>query len=418
MQTIDVSGGNSIAEINRKQKLARALSQQALASKPQTEFQALASVLAAGLNEYSANKLEKEKPAAYAKLADALTSGKMDLANLSEQVGADVALPLYMQQKKMEYDAAKPKLTVANDAQGNPIIVDKATGKYRIAQEYGQQAAPVNQGIQVQDLPLMTGGQPSGNIDDLVRQQLEAGGFAPKGGFSGGGSPNIAMPPQLPARIPDTQFTNHPQMMQIPYPDTTGNPRATQKKIDAQIENAQIANRPLSPEEQQKRLSDYSKLDLGVKQLEQDSQIVSDNIDRAIALLESGKAGGFKSAVGSWVPNSPTGELAGVLETVKGSNIINTLQNIRNSNPTGGAFGNQSDSENKFIGASKGILDPNQSELTLRNLKVMKANLPLTLKNRREALAKTFPDLYQQQQTDSSNNSANSVKTIKWDELP
>jgi hypothetical protein len=302
---------------------------------------------------------------------------------------------------------------------GSIALVDKDAGSYSLAQMEGQPqampsqpAAPVPQ-VQSRDLPpagnidqyAVDSGQvppPNASLDSIVAQAraMEAGGAMPPPNMQGMPAEPTSVP--LPDALPPSgapQMTPLPQPQLIPYPAPTGNMAADQKAreaVDAANTRMQEkATEPLSPKDQAKRKSDFAKLELGVNQLEQDSAIVEGAIDRAIQLIESGEAGGFKSAVGSWVPNSATGELAGVLETVKGSNIINTLQTIRASNPTGGAFGNQTEKESAFVAASKGVLDANQSDLTLRNLKAMKENLPLTLQDRRTALSKTFPDLYQ-----------------------
>lgn len=182
--------------------------------------------------------------------------GVMQQAEQNKAAREQAEFQKLMMQYKMEQAMhPKPKL-VPNSATGlaDQYQYDPVAGSYYpMPMGQGPQA-----GIQTRDIPPpsqydieLGSPPPAGNIDDLVRRQLSAGGFAPRGGFNGGGSPNMAMPPQLPAQIPDTAMGGQPQMTPIPKP-MVNNPKDARKLKDAEIANYGKATQPITPIEQAK----------------------------------------------------------------------------------------------------------------------------------------------------------------------
>lgn len=88
---------------------------------------------------------------------------------------------------------------------------------------------------------------------------------------------------------------------------------------------------------------------------------VATNVDDALSLLEdptwnTGLLGGLTNAV----PGSPAYNLQQKIEGIRPSITIDRLNAIRNSNPTGGAFGNITNFEDELLGNSFGSLKTGQ----------------------------------------------------------
>ncbi len=235
------------------------------------------------------------------------------------------------------------------------------------------------------------------------------------------------MPPQLPAQIPDTPTLQTP----IPayQPKTVGAAFEADKagakaaaELPTEIAKAQAlaeieAKKPLNAKDAAKRKESFAKISTGVDKFARESEFLTDQIDKAIALLEKGTTGGFSSAVGGIVPmETDAGTLNELLNTIKANNVISTLQSVRESSPTGGAFGNQSDKEGELLKAAKGSLNPVQTQLTLENLKTMRNTLPQVLAEKRTLLQKSYPDLYQMPEQPAQQPAVSAQKTIKWDD--
>lgn len=324
--------------------------------------------------------------------------GVMQQAEQSKLAQEDAEFRKLMMQYKME-QAQQPKLTVANDAEGRPVIVDKRAGTYALAQQAGmppmmQPAAPY-QPIQSRELPPM-GSQydadlgappraPAGNMDDLVRQQLESGGFAPPGGFNAGGSPNMPMPPE-PTSVPLPQPLP-PQMTPIPKPVVQPGTRSESKLKEAEIDLWKQGNEPLSPEAQIKlnnaRKAEFKQTTASLNALEENVAATKAAIKNSLAALDAG-GGGNQYALGSWIPNSSPGAVAANLQTIKSDAITSSLSQMREASKTGGAVGSLSGTEGIWLGATKGAIDPSQEASYRETLLRRDAALDKVLLNARQ----------------------------------
>jgi hypothetical protein len=94
--------------------------------------------------------------------------------------------------------------------------------------------------------------------------------------------------------------------------------------------------------------------------------LIDTEIDRALNTIDANKdsflsATGWGAALGSWRPDSPQGQVAQYLNTIKTNVGFEQLQQMRNESPTGAALGPVSDFENKMLQAVQGSLVQTQN---------------------------------------------------------
>ena len=271
---------------------------------------------------------------------------------------------LMMQYKMQQAQNPKPKL-VPNSATGgaDQYQYDPASGSYY--------PMPMGQGpgIQMRDIPPPSqydtelGAPPSapaGNIDDLVRQQLSTGGFAPRGGFNRSGSPNMAMPPQLPAQIPDTAM---PQMTPIPKP-TVNNPKDARKLKDAEIDLWRQSNEPLSPADAIKLQDKKKKYENSLLSALTEMADTSTVLNESLPMISGYSAGTPYSQYMKESPILGAGSdainLEEKLKPVLAREGFGNLQEMRNNSPTGGALGSIAVKELEMLQAKKRSLNTAQ----------------------------------------------------------
>lgn len=97
-----------------------------------------------------------------------------------------------------------------------------------------------------------------------------------------------------------------------------------------------------------------------------------DPIDKIIGVIDAAasahrmtRKGGLSSSpigrvVGSYVPGTGPRDLSGYLDTIGGNTAFETLQQMRQDSPTGGAVGNVSDADMRLLRSTIASLDPGQ----------------------------------------------------------
>lgn len=98
------------------------------------------------------------------------------------------------------------------------------------------------------------------------------------------------------------------------------------------------------------------------------ADVVTQDIDRAIAVMESGTlpdtgAGALLSSI----PGTDAKRLSGLLDTVKANVSFDTLNQMRQASPTGGALGSVTENELKLLQSAIGSLDQSQDAATLKD---------------------------------------------------
>lgn len=137
------------------------------------------------------------------------------------------------------------------------------------------------------------------------------------------------------------------------------------------------------------RTKDYTKVESSLVGFKQQAKIVDDAINEANALINKGYATGWGSFL-SAAPNSDAGALKNALLTIKTNIGLDKLQNMRDTSPTGGALGNVSDTENKFLQAVNGALDPAQEGQLVNNLKAIKELYPMLVIEKERAFQQDY----------------------------
>lgn len=135
----------------------------------------------------------------------------------------------------------------------------------------------------------------------------------------------------------------------------------------------------------------YSKAKSSINSFEQQVNLVTDNIDKALSTI-----GPLSTGYGSYlsgVPNSDARKLKNYLDTIKANVGFDKLQNMRDNSPTGGALGQVSENENKLLQAVNGALDPGQSDQLVENLQVIKQLYPQVLAEKKSAFQHDYGDL-------------------------
>lgn len=131
----------------------------------------------------------------------------------------------------------------------------------------------------------------------------------------------------------------------------------------------------------------FAQADAALRQFNRQSQIVVDNIDKALNLVQDDglvPATGFGSYLAN-VPNTDAGKLQGYLDTIKANIGFDKLQAMRDASPTGGALGQVSEFENRLLQAVQGALDPRQEDLLVENLRNIKELYPKVMAERNAA---------------------------------
>lgn len=95
------------------------------------------------------------------------------------------------------------------------------------------------------------------------------------------------------------------------------------------------------------------------------SIVVNDAIDRALPLIDNFTAG-LGGTMLSKIPGTDATNLSKLIDSVKANAGFDKLQAMRNASPTGGALGQVSDKEIKFLQSVFGSLDQDQSPKQLK----------------------------------------------------
>lgn len=142
----------------------------------------------------------------------------------------------------------------------------------------------------------------------------------------------------------------------------------------------------------------FAKASQAIADLERAHGLVQQDIDRAIAAIESGiipKTGMF--ALARVLPGTAANDLAEILKGVKANISFDKLQAMREASPTGGALGQVSDYENKLLQATSGSLEQEQSgEQLLTHLKRLKGQFKDLGAQRRAAFERDFAGMGKQ----------------------
>jgi hypothetical protein len=172
-----------------------------------------------------------------------------------------------------------------------------------------------------------------------------------------------------------------------PIPGYEGVLRATQ---DPNVQAAKAAAQTTAKGDagtDVKRRELYPKMKNRLVTFETQQDLLEKTIQETIDMV-----GPFNSGISAYLASLPETEarfIAGKLDTIKANIGIDTLQEVRENSPTGGAFGNMSDREGERTESTKAKLDQSL------NHKDLKANLKIILedsKKRRKNLKKAFDD--------------------------
>lgn len=228
-------------------------------------------------------------------------------------------------------------------------------------------------------LPVLPGGpQPSPG---------PAGVQTPVGAPSGGGAGIQTPAPGMPAApVGDLRPVMPPSI----------DPRAQEEAARAKKAGTLAGEREGSLPERLKAAKS------AMSELEAQQGVVQQDIDRAIALAQSGGVGplgttGWGSLM-SAVPGSDAGNLASTLNTIKANIGFDKLQAMREASPTGGALGQVSERENVLLQSVLGALDQSQSQdQFVANLQRLKQVLAERQQVRRQAFEQDFGGVRQPQ---------------------
>ena len=150
----------------------------------------------------------------------------------------------------------------------------------------------------------------------------------------------------------------------------------------------------------QKKINLLPKAQSALVSLEQQTELVTSTIDKAIARIS-----GWTTGAGhllAMMPNTDARALDNDLNTIKANVGFDKLQNMRDNSPTGGALGQVSEFENKLLQAVNGALDPLQREQLEQNLMQIRRLYPAVLAERKRAFQLDFKDQLGEQPAASS----------------
>lgn len=130
----------------------------------------------------------------------------------------------------------------------------------------------------------------------------------------------------------------------------------------------QVQELPPTREEREKAAAETEQAAARQVAKERKADVINDTITRALDDLKENPdaVSGFGGALTSWVPMVPAHDFAEKLKTLKGATAFDTLQQMRELSPTGGALGAVSAPELMLLETAYGSLAQSQSakELT------------------------------------------------------
>lgn len=235
------------------------------------------------------------------------------------------------------------------DAQARNILLSADPGSQEYAMAYSYVAQPrtvFQNGQMVTIRPDMSRIAPPAGTRTAGRPSLTAGaapltGGTPQAPFASGSMSQA--PQQQPAYFAPAQAAAEPPTGQQIAPGVTvtpmADPEADRKRTDAAETERRTAN------------------------------IVTQDIDRALSLLDEGAAlpmTGFVGNLTSNIGGTPQYDLNALLDTVRANIGFAALQEMRANSPTGGALGQVSEFENRLLQATQGNLAIGQTEEQLR----------------------------------------------------
>lgn len=138
------------------------------------------------------------------------------------------------------------------------------------------------------------------------------------------------------------------------------------------------------------RRANYTKAQGSLVAAQQQSDILMKNINDAIKLSDSFGSTGYGHVLTSGLPNTNARALDNAIQTIRSNNIVDSLQQMRQNSPTGGALGNVSNYEDQMLGALNGALDPLQKDSLKDNLAILRITVPLVLAERQRAFQQDY----------------------------
>lgn len=156
---------------------------------------------------------------------------------------------------------------------------------------------------------------------------------------------------------PEARLAYEQQLMQM---------RQGDPKYQAEIARMQQQ----SAKDQAELAAGQRKLSLAQQQQEQKANLVGQEIDRAINLIDNGGSLMGTTGMGSYasaIPGTDARTLAGLLDTIKANIGFDQLNQMRAASPTGGALGNVTENELKFLQSVAGKLDQSGNPQVLKD---------------------------------------------------
>lgn len=144
-----------------------------------------------------------------------------------------------------------------------------------------------------------------------------------------------------------------------------------------------------------KREEGRTKAETALRSFEQQSTLVTKNIDEALGIIASSpNATGWWGSMLSGLPiPSDARRLKNVLDTIKANVGFDKLEQMRQNSPTGGALGQITDFENRLLQAVQGALDPIQKDQLQQNLNTIKELYPQVLAERQRAFQQDYANV-------------------------
>jgi hypothetical protein len=146
------------------------------------------------------------------------------------------------------------------------------------------------------------------------------------------------------------------------------------------------------------REKNFTKAQTALNQFEQQTQMLTDTIDKALQLAQSPWATGYGNMALGGLPNTEARALNNYLNTIKANIGFDRLQQMREASPTGGALGAVSEMENRLLQAVQGALDPMQQGQLVQNLQTIRQLYPTVLEEKRRAFNQDYGAMMQQRQ--------------------
>lgn len=314
----------SIYDVQRRQKLA----DQLLGNKVQngSQFGVLADALAGTLSGYENTQAANEAQSGYTdanKALGAALSGDMNPSDLI-QAGGNPFLP--QSESGLVGDLIKRKLGIGETYYGTPQVSFDAQGQphYSIIGSLG-------------------------TVKEITPPQGAGGSFAPKLQISNTGTAQTAINPYSGAAESNVPINNAQAEADKSFGSGAG-----KLAIDAP-EKLQVEGQLVQTLDNQHKMVDQ-KVDQTIQQLDSVS-------------FPTGVIGNLAAAV----PGTPQYDLAQNLQTIKANVGFDTLQNMRQNSPTGGALGQISNMEEQLLQAVNGSLEQGQTKEQLKaNLQSIK----------------------------------------------